>query len=303
VSDDTDADATPKPPQHWLLRRVERTVWFTTSATWGMRDGRSARWESRAARRLGSLDIRSGDGHASRVEAEGGTARQLTRLNLMAAAAFVIGGSLFSLGALFAQVGAGTTRTVDLTYLAGGFLFSLGGYASVLQANNAPTEIDEHGSLSSKRWHWWRWQPHQIGWLSAAVLFAGTLLFGVSLIAAFAQNLTARQSNGWIWFPDILGCLCFLASGHLALLEVCHGHIELRVGELGWWIVAVNQLGSILFFLAGIAAFTRPATSQAINIGLVNGGTLAGSVCFVIAGALQGLEQPRSDRAERNVRT
>ena len=46
---------------------------------------------------------------------------------------------------------------------------------------------------------------------------------------------------------------------------------------LGWWVVAVNQLGSILFFLAGLAAFIRPATSSAINTGLVNWGTFAGA--------------------------
>ena len=32
-------------------------------------------------------------------------------------------------------------------------------------------------------------------------------------------------------------------------------------GDLDWWVVAVNQFGSVLFFLAGLAAFVRPATS------------------------------------------
>ena len=93
------------------------------------------------------------------------------------------------------------------------------------------------------------------------MLFVGTLLFAVSLVAAFAQGLTPRQSNGWIWLPDILGCVCFLVSGHLAMLEVGGGRIGVRAHALGWWVVAVNQLGSVLFFLAGLAAFTRPATS------------------------------------------
>jgi hypothetical protein len=120
------------------------------------------------------------------------------------------------------------------------------------------------------------------------------LFFGVSLVAAFAENLTARQSNGWIWFPDILGCVCFLLSGHLALLEVCHGRIGVRTDELGWWIVAVNQLGSVLFFLAGLAAFTRPATSTEVNAGLVNWGTFGGALCFVVAGVMQLFERPSS---------
>ena len=119
------------------------------------------------------------------------------------------------------------------------------------------------------------------------MLFVGTLFFAVSLVAAFAEGLTPRQSNGWIWLPDIVGCVCFLVSGHLALLEVGQGRIRVRAGLLGWWVAAVNQLGSILFFLAGLAAFTRPATDQEINIGLVNWGTFAGAVCFAVAGLIQ----------------
>lgn len=125
-----------------------------------------------------------------------------------------------------------------------------------------------------------------------AVLFAGTLFFGVSLVAAFASDLTARQSNGWIWLPDMLGCICFLVSGHLALVEVCHGRIGVRPHELGWWVVAVNQVGSVFFFLAGLAAFTRPATSTVVDLGLVNWGTFVGAVCFVAGGALQLGERP-----------
>lgn len=210
---------------------------------------------------------------------------RLDRTNRVAAVSFVLGGSLFSLGALFAQLGVGTTRSVDLTYLVGGVFFSLGGYVSVVQVVNDPEVGESH-------WRWWGLQPGRLGWLSAAVLFVGTLLFGLSLVAAFAQGLTPRQSNGWIWFPDILGCVCFLASGHLAMLDVCDGRVGVRPRELGWWIVVVNQVGSVLFFLAGLAAFTRPATSQAVNLGLVNWGTFFGAACFVVGGVLQAFERP-----------
>jgi MFS family permease len=199
--------------------------------------------------------------------------RRLRRVNLVAAVSFVLGGSLFALGALFAQLGVGSLVAVNATYLVGGFFFSLGGYASVRLA-----------------------EPHQRGWRSAVVLFVGTLVFAVSLVAAFAQGLTPRQSNGWIWLPDIIGCLCFLASGHLAMLEVGEGHIRVRPGVTGWWVVAVNQLGSILFFLAGIAAFTRPATSSAVDIGLVNWGTFAGAVCFAVGGVIQAFQTPTPKR-------
>ncbi len=160
--------------------------------------------------------------------------RPSRRKNLVAAVSFVLGGSLFALGAVLAQLDVGRLVTVNVTYLVGGFFFSLGGYVSILLA-----------------------PPHQRQRHSAVVLFVGTLLFAVSLVAAFAEGLTPRQSNGWIWLPDILGCVCFLVSGHLAMLEVGAGRIRVRPRVLDWWVVAVNQLGSILFFLAGHSRLHR----------------------------------------------
>ncbi|MET1132561.1 MAG: hypothetical protein ABWX60_03990 [Aeromicrobium sp.] len=195
------------------------------------------------------------------------------RRNLVAAVSFVLGGSLFALGAALAQLDLTTLPTINVTYLAGGFFFSTGGFVSILLA-----------------------QPHQRLWRSAVILFVGTLLFAVSLVAAFAEGLTPRQSNGWIWLPDILGCVCFLVSGHLAMLAVGDGRIRLRPGVTDWWVVVVNQLGSILFFLAGLAAFTRPATSHALDVGLVNWGTFTGAVCFAAGGVIQAFGTPTPTR-------
>jgi hypothetical protein len=193
-------------------------------------------------------------------------------VNLVAAVSFLLGGSLFAAGAALAGIGTAPLVTVNVTYLVGGVFFSLGGWFSILLA-----------------------PEHDRAWRSAVVLFVGTLLFAVSLVAAFAQGLTPRQSDGWIWLPDILGCICFLASGHLAMLVVGAGHIVVRPGLLDWWVVAVNQFGSVLFFLAGLAAFIRPATSETLDIALVNWGTFAGAVCFAVGGAIQAFDKPTSD--------
>ena len=84
-------------------------------------------------------------------------------------------------------------------------------------------------------------------------------------------------------------------SGHLALLEICHGRIGVLTQEIGWWIVAVNQVGSVLFFLAGVAAYTRPATSTAIDLDVANWGTFLGAVCFVIGGVVQAFDKPEQE--------
>ena len=216
--------------------------------------------------------------------------RRSTRLNRVAAVAFVLGGSLFALGAAFAQLGVTSLPTVNITYLVGGCFFSLGGYVSILLADSADnSDIDER---MRRRGLWSR--PRS--WLSAFVLFVGTLFFAVSLVAAFAAGLTPRQSDGWIWLPDMTGCVCFLVSGHLAMLDVGAGHVRVLTHLVGWWVVAVNQLGSVLFFLAGIAAFTRPATSSAIDTGLVNWGTFAGAACFAVGGVIQAFDTPTTTR-------
>jgi hypothetical protein len=220
-------------------------------------------------------------------------AARLATLNSVAAVAFTLGGSLFALGAVLAQLGEVALLTVNITYLVGGFFFSLGGYASVLLAVNGSAG---DGDRADEAMRWWGYQPQRRDWLSAAVLFVGTLLFAVSLVAAFAEGLTPRQSDGWIWFPDILGCICFLVSGHLAMLDVGGGHVGVHLRAIGWWVVAVNQLGSVLFFLAGLAAFVRPTTSAALDAGLVNWGTFAGAVCFAIGGAVQLFDKPTTTR-------
>ena len=87
--------------------------------------------------------------------AEPTAARRLSRLNAVASVSFILGGSLFALGAYFAEMGNVSLTTVNVTYLAGGFFFSLGGYTSVLMASNdtvgAPMPPQDMISPSSGR--------------------------------------------------------------------------------------------------------------------------------------------------------
>jgi hypothetical protein len=94
----------------------------------------------------------------------------------------------------------------------------------------------------------------------------------------------------------MIACVCFLASGRLAMTLIGNGHFVVRPREVTWWVVAVNQIGSILFFLAGVAAFTRPSTSATLDAALVNWGTFAGAVCFAIGGVIQVFDTPTPTR-------
>ncbi|WP_328546194.1 hypothetical protein [Streptomyces platensis] len=130
-------------------------------------------------------------------------------------------------------------------------------------------------------------------WESRAARKRGTL----AVRPEGATETSARRAGApaldrLVWAPDMIGCLLFLISGHLAIAEICHGRPCVHRRSLGWWIVAVNQLGSVLFMVSAVAAFTRPETGSEVNVGVANWGTLTGAVCFAVAGVLQAFERP-----------
>jgi hypothetical protein len=142
------------------------------------------------------------------------------------------------------------------------------------------------------RWRWWGWEPQRVEWLSAAVLFAGTIVFGVNLLDSFLQGLTAKQVNRLIWAPDMIGCTLFLISGHLALRGFRGKRLHDLRGDLDWWIAALNQVGSYMFLVSGLAAFVDPETSSAVNEALSNWGTFGGALCFALGGVVQLFDSP-----------
>lgn len=272
--------------------RAEGAGPFTTRLTWRLAEGGIAIWESRAARKRGVLTVGSEGAAATTQYADKDALHRLRVLNTVAAVAFTAGGILFVLGAAFAQLGSGNPLQSATLYFAGGLFFNTGAYASLLQTINAPRRAIGAGSLVTQRWRWWSYEPMQIDWVSTFVLFAGTLVFGVNLLDSFLHGLSVQQTNRLIWTPDIIGCLLFLVSGHLALVEVSHGRPGLRVRSLGWWIVAVDQLGSVLFMVSALADFTDPHTGNPLNVAIANWGTMTGAACFCIGGVLQLFERP-----------
>ncbi|WP_329179291.1 hypothetical protein OG754_33990 [Streptomyces decoyicus] len=268
--------------------RAEGAGPFTTRLTWRLEAGDTAVWESRAARKRGTLAVRE----SSPRRAGAAALTRLRRLNGIAAGSFTFGGTLFVLGAALAQFSAMSATGTATIYFAGGVFFTLGGYASLVQAINAPRRESAAASLTTHRFRWWSYEPGRIDWLSTFVLFAGTLVFGINLLDSFLQGLTVQQMNRLVWAPDMVGCLLFLISGQLAVVEVCHGRLCLERRSLGWWIVALNQLGSVLFMVAALAAFTRPETGSLVSVGIANWGTLTGALCFAVAGVLQAFEHP-----------
>jgi hypothetical protein len=220
----------------------------------------------------------------------------LRRANAVAAAAFLVGGSLFAIGAALSQAHIGGPRLAAVVYMVGGVFFSTGGYSSVLLAINAPHRRRGGGWVRGP-WRWWAREPTNFDYLAAVTLFVGTLVFAVNLIDSLLGELTPTQVDRLVWNPDVIGCLLFLISGHLAMIDICgswfpwtHGK-RLRSENLGWWIVFVNQVGSVLFMVSAVASFVR-ADGDMIAVGIANWGTLTGALCFAVAGFAQFFEPP-----------
>ncbi len=225
------------------------------------------------------------------------TARNLRLANTAAASAFLIGGSLFALGAALAQAGVDFTACA-IVYLVGGAFFSTGGYTSVVQVVNEPPAGNE--GEPPEHWRWWSREPGRLQWLSAVVLFAGTCVFAIDLVDSFIEGLSPMAEDRLVWSPDMVGCALFLISGHLAMSGISGEFWRVwRRRDLGWWIVAVNQLGSALFMVSAVASFVRPSTGDALSTGIANWGTLSGALCFAIAGLMQEFEHPLGPRRRR----
>jgi hypothetical protein len=225
-------------------------------------------------------------------------ARRLRRVNMIAATAFLVGGSLFALGAGLAQASVDFTACATI-YLVGGVFFSSGGYASVLQVVNEPP--GGLGEELAEGWRWWSREPGRLQWLSAVVLFTGTLVFAINLVDSFIEGLSPTAEDRLVWSPDMVGCALFLVSGHLAMAGIAGGFWRVwRRRDLGWWIVAVNQLGSVLFMVSAVASFVRPSSGDALATGIANWGTLTGALCFAIAGLMQEFEHPLGPRRRRD---
>jgi hypothetical protein len=248
--------------------------------------------DRRSLRKRGVLVHGGQDPAEATRRPDAATARRLARINAVAATAFVVGGSLFALGALLSQANLGGPRLAAAVYLAGGVFFTTGGYASVLQVANAPRGADPDGVVRAAPWRWWSTEPGRLDWASAVSLFVGTLYFGASLLAALIGDLTTAQEHRLVWAPETIGCVLFLVSGHLALVEMHRDRPAGQRADLGWWIAILNEVGSILFMGAAVAAFVRPSTGDELAVGLANWATFAGAACFAVAGLLQERERP-----------
>jgi hypothetical protein len=123
-----------------------------------------------------------------------------------------------------------------------------------------------------------------IEWHSAAVQFAGTVLFNVSTGAAVWAHAVMEERR-LVWTPDATGSVAFLVSAVLGVIAV--------VAAVGRWVPAsrdwqaqwVNLIGCLAFAASAIGAFTF-RTGHIADETVANVGTFIGALCFLGASLL-----------------
>lgn len=193
---------------------------------------------------------------------------------------FIVGSSLFALGAVPSYSEAVGLRVCAATFFVGSLFFTC---AALLQYREAVEALPGGGAM--RRRSLWVWAPRNLGWLAAAIQLAGTLWFNWSTGNALRDNLSAALTEQRVWRPDALGSVAFLVASGVALRAAGRGAIAGRPRPRAWKIGAINLAGSVAFGVSAVAAFVIPSSGDVWNAELSNLGTLAGALCF-LAGAI-----------------
>jgi YrhK-like protein len=179
--------------------------------------------------------------------------------DVLIALGFAIGSACFFIGPFpgFVQlVGEGADGVV---FFAGSVFFTL---AAGLELREATLRLG-------------RWAANP-SWWSAAIQFAGTLLFNLNTFDAMKDGLSTEQENRLVFAPDLFGSACFLASGLLAYFAATGPEHRMA---------AVNLAGCVLFGISAIASYIVPSTGSVLDLAAVNWCTALGALCFFV-GAL-----------------
>ncbi|GAA1912609.1 hypothetical protein GCM10009775_01480 [Microbacterium aoyamense] len=193
------------------------------------------------------------------------------------AGGFAIGSFLFALGAVpFYADAVGPTIT-NLTFVIGAVFFTL---AALIQLALSGRRPPRQRTNRADRADWW----------SAAVQFAGTLLFNASTVAALITvvNTDARVGDGWR--PDAWGSLAFLVASALAVVATTQRDGLWDPQARTWRCTWLNMAGSVFFGISAVGAFVIPSTSDLVSQLWANLGTFLGALCFLAAALLSRRE-------------
>ena len=174
---------------------------------------------------------------------------------------------------------------INAIFFMGSIPFTIAAYLQLFQAANAGEFQPDATPLPSPL-KLLGWRPHDIGWLSCALQFIGTILFNFNTFDAMLPSLNWFQQDLLIWAPNIIGSILFLASGYLAFTETCHNWWAWKPGSISWWVVLINLLGCVGFMISALLAIVLPGTPNIEVVHLSIFFTLLGAICFFVGSLL-----------------
>jgi hypothetical protein len=191
---------------------------------------------------------------------------------------FAIGSALFMAGVPLSLSTTLSPAVAGWTYFAGSVFFTT---AATLQTL-ASRHPDDEATAPFAQWN----NADRANLIAAAVQLVGTVEFNITTLrAALEAADRASYSAQSVWNPDAIGSILFLVSSAIALAPVVHQRRLSRVRDRAWMIAAVNMLGSILFGVSAIGAWTT-SSGDLVSLWWANVGTFFGGVCFLVGAVL-----------------
>jgi YrhK-like protein len=115
------------------------------------------------------------------------------------------------------------------------------------------------------------------------VQLVGTIFFNLSTASALVSTLDTAGIDKHVWRPDALGSICFLVASALALVATTEAD-GLWDPQARTWVTSwLNMAGSVFFGFSAIASYVVPDSGTVRNAMVVNLGTFAGAICFLVA--------------------
>ncbi|MDM7952998.1 MAG: hypothetical protein QUV07_07260 [Cyanobium sp. CZS 25K] len=265
---------------------------FTTRRVYQLEQHERLLWRSRHHRKR--LPLRP-PGSVFRVERELLRCLWMPReLNWWIGSVFALGSLLFLIGSwlslnpALARHLSMNSAAVSGVFFLGSIPFTTAAYLQLFQAANAgpPLAVGDAEPQRRRRLHWFGWAPREIGWLSCALQFPGTILFNINTFDGLDAHLNWLGQDGLVWIPNLLGSILFLASGYLAFLETCHAPWAWQPGSLSWWVTFLNLLGCFGFMGSALTALVLPASPGPIFPSVSLLFTLLGALGFLIGSLL-----------------
>lgn len=187
---------------------------------------------------------------------------------------FMIGSTLFAVGAAVAIWDLGSASLTNMLCFIGAWFFTAAGLMQTALSGAATTKVD-YGTGRMFR----------AVWLAAAIQSIGTILFNVSTSGALSAH-TVLAEERLVWNPDAGGSVAFLISAAFVYVGYFRERDTMwEPGRSEWWAAHINMLGCIAFGVSAVGAFILSDGSTE-NAMLANWGTLIGALCFFFSSAV-----------------